>query len=103
MTEPRERFNVAQLMECAEASLRGQGLLGPLAHAWNRIQTVAPLVRETITQQQSAGHAAARPVWHAEALLEILKSAGFTDLTFRESHLGNCATIFGRKPLASIG
>lgn len=98
ITEPRACFDVARLMSAAEQALREKGLMKRLASDWNRIQTVAPLVREAVqekeTRQQKAG---TKQEWHAEAIFERLQREGFADLTFELSHLDNCATIAGIK------
>jgi ubiquinone/menaquinone biosynthesis C-methylase UbiE len=95
VTEPRACFNVNQLMAFAEESLQTQGLFEQLAADWTRIQTVAPLIRDRV---QDPGSPASRTGWHAEAILEHLRRKKFRNLTFQESHLGNCATISGIKP-----
>jgi ubiquinone/menaquinone biosynthesis C-methylase UbiE len=101
VTEPRACFDVARLMAAGEESLRARGLFGRLAADWQRIESVAPLVRDAVMGAQ--GQSAAAPsgrAWHAEAILETLGRDGFTGLTFRESHLGNCATITAVKPFS---
>jgi ubiquinone/menaquinone biosynthesis C-methylase UbiE len=99
VTEPRSCFDVDQLMAAAEESLRAKGLLESLAGDWQRIQTVAPLIRDAVLHSQTRAPASPlSQVWHAEAIMEILGHDGFFNLTFRESHLGNCATIQGEKP-----
>jgi hypothetical protein len=99
VTEPRACFDVDQLMAAAEESLRAKGLLESLAGDWQRIQTVAPLIRDAVLSSQTRAPASPlNQVWHAEAIMEILGHDGFFNLTFRESHLGNCATIQGEKP-----
>jgi ubiquinone/menaquinone biosynthesis C-methylase UbiE len=102
VTEPRACFNVDELMAAAEQSLRAKGLLERLAADWQRIQTVAPLIRDTVRDIQS--RPTVTPVeqgWHAEAVRDILTRQDFVNLTFRESHLGNCATILGQKSFES--
>lgn len=98
VTEPRACFDVAALMAAGEASLQERGVFGRLADDWRRIQTVAPLVRDAVKGSRRAAAVLPPGGWHAEAVLEILRRGGFTGLTFRESHLGNCATITGVKP-----
>jgi ubiquinone/menaquinone biosynthesis C-methylase UbiE len=102
-TEPRECFDVRPLMVVAEESLRDRGLLELLDNDWRRIESVAPLIRDSVTQTRSHGPTIRdRSPWHAEALIEWLRQSGFRDLTFRESHLGNCATITGQKPVTGL-
>jgi ubiquinone/menaquinone biosynthesis C-methylase UbiE len=98
ITEPRARFNVAELMTAAEQALRVNGLLDRLARDWKRIQTVAPLVRDAVQDTQSRKVGVNKQDWHAEAIFDYLKGNGFIGLTFEESHLGNCATVLGYKP-----
>lgn len=103
VTEPRARFNVAELMTAAESALRDKGLLDRLSGDWRRIQSVAPLVREAVQDTETRKVAAAlRQDWHAEAITENLQRDGFTNLTFQESHLGNCATITGLKATSNM-
>jgi ubiquinone/menaquinone biosynthesis C-methylase UbiE len=94
ITEPRECFNVGQLMAAAEESLAATGLLERLAADWKRIQSVSPLVRDAVLHTQN------RTRLHAEAIMERLTRDGFVGLRFQESHLGNCATIVGTKRLS---
>ncbi len=97
ITEPRRCFDVRQLMSAAEASLRASGLLDQLAGDWKRIKVVAPLVRDAIVCHAQNTPSSSGDGWHAESILDRLERDEFTDLTFRESHLGNCATITGTK------
>jgi ubiquinone/menaquinone biosynthesis C-methylase UbiE len=89
ITEPRECWNLTELMTAAQEALRSRGVLERLANDWKRIQAIAPLVSDAVQDKQSRKS--------AEAILDILRRNGFTGLTFRESHLGNCATITGSK------
>jgi len=99
VTDPKECFNVSELMEFAERHLRNRGLLGELEEDWTRIQTVAPLVDQKIQETQNVSSTESRQcLWDAEKIYEVLTKRGFTDLTFEDSHLGNCATIRGVKP-----
>jgi hypothetical protein len=81
------RFNVRELFVAAEEALRARGLFERLAPDWARIESVGPLIRDTIHSKR----------WYAEAILDCLQMQGFTSLTSRESHMGNCATIEGTK------
>jgi len=99
VTEPRACFDLDQLMTFAEESLRAKGPLPGLAADWQRIQTVAPLIRDTVRDSQSRTPAGSSGgSWHAEAILDIMRRDGFSSVTFRESHLGNCATITAKNP-----
>jgi ubiquinone/menaquinone biosynthesis C-methylase UbiE len=100
VTEPRACFNVDQLMAFAEDHLRRQGLDERLASDWKRIQSVAPLIHEVVVHAESGSMpTSGKEVWHAEAIFNWLRENAFEELTFRESHHGNCATIIGKKPL----
>lgn len=99
ITDPRACFNVDELMTVAEESLREKGLIEELARDWQQIETIAPLIRDTISEIQTPTSATElEHGWNAEAIFEILRRDRFGNLTFRESHLGNCATITGNKP-----
>ena len=99
ITDPRSCFDVKELMSAAEQSLRSRNLLSVLGDDWHRIQTVAPLIRDTIdTIQSPAAKKQSESRWNAEEILQMLRTAGFRELKFLESHVGNCATISGRKP-----
>jgi ubiquinone/menaquinone biosynthesis C-methylase UbiE len=98
ITEPRGCFDVSRLMAAAERALREKGLMERLASDWNRIQTVAPLVREAVREKESRKQKAhTKQDWHAEAIFERLQRERFVGLSFELSHLDNCATIAGIK------
>ena len=97
ITEPKACFNVTELMAFAERHLCESGLMENLEADWTRIQTVAPQINRKIKEVQSSTDFSPAP-WNAELLYKILTENGFTDLTFEDSHLGNCATIKGIKP-----
>lgn len=98
-TEPRACFQVEVLMQAAEESLRANGLMQHLEEDWKRIESVAPLIRDSVLQERVLDHAPLDAIpWNAEILLDRLGHRGFKDLSFQESHLGNCATVSGRKP-----
>jgi ubiquinone/menaquinone biosynthesis C-methylase UbiE len=100
VTEPRACFDMDALMKASQEWLRDHGLLEELGEDWQRIETIAPLIRDKIRDIQTHTSATAlQQGWHAEAILEILRRDGFASLTFRKSHLDNCATIMGEKPL----
>jgi ubiquinone/menaquinone biosynthesis C-methylase UbiE len=98
VTEPKRCFNVSELMDFAERHIRKRGLIDELQEDWNRIQSVAPHINQKIQEVQSNTAAEIpKTPWHAEALYEFLEVNGFRNLTFEDSHLGNCATITGTK------
>ena len=97
ITDPRERFNVDELMAAAKNDLVMKGVFNRLRPDWERIQTVAPLIAQTIHEVHQSSVVARRP-WHAEAIYKILHDRHFRDLRMEDSHLGNCATIWAIKP-----
>ena len=98
ITEPKRCFNVSMLMNYADQHLREKGLIEELQEDWNRIQSVAPHINQKIREVQSSIVAEIpKTPWHAEAVYEFLGVNGFRNLTFEDSHLGNCATITGIK------
>ena len=99
VTDPKAGFNVKQLMTFGENHLRESGLYEDLRDDWARIQSVAPALEACIQSNTSAGEEeSSRPRWSAETIHEILRGLGFAELTLEDSHLGNCATIAGKKP-----
>ena len=98
VTEPKNCFDVDKLMAKAEQLLREKGILDSLAEDWQRIQMVAPIINQTIQDIQSSQTSSeSRSSWHAEAILEYLRDRGFVNLSIKDSHYGNCATIIGSK------
>ena len=102
ITDPKACFDVRPLMAFAERHLREGGRFEELKDDWSRVASVAPSLESRIrSRSPGAQHPAAGEPWNAECILQSLRNSRFTDLTFRDSHLGNCATIIGRKPLGS--
>jgi ubiquinone/menaquinone biosynthesis C-methylase UbiE len=97
VTDPKACFDVRPLLELAERHLRDTGLLPELADDWSRVASVAPGLESRIRGDKDRSAGRAGP-WNAESILAILQDQGFAGLTFRDSHLGQCATIVGRKP-----
>ena len=81
----------------AKHDLVMKGVFNRLRPDWERIQTVAPLIAQTIHEIHQSSVVAKRP-WHAEAIYKILHDRNFRDLRMEDSHLGNCATIWAIKP-----
>lgn len=100
ITEPRACFNVEQLMSAGKDSLIADGRFGRLESDWSRIETIAPLIADRITQAQECNLSEFSDMpWSAENAHEVLKSEGYRDLAICDSHIGNCATISGTKPM----
>jgi ubiquinone/menaquinone biosynthesis C-methylase UbiE len=99
ITDPKACFNVKPLAAEAERQLRESGSFEQLKDDYARVSSVAPSLESRI-QAHSPGASAqtAGRSWSAEQILETLRHLGFTGLTFRDSHLGNCATIVWHSP-----
>jgi ubiquinone/menaquinone biosynthesis C-methylase UbiE len=99
ITDPKACFDVRPLMEFAERHLREGGRFEELRDDWSRVASVAPTLESRIRARSPEVQAsAAGDSWNAEWIFRSLRESGFTGLTFRDSHLGNCATIAGCKP-----
>ncbi len=99
VTEPSLNFNVEHLMKVAEDSLKEQGLLRSLFEDWKNIQSVAPIISNTIRKTQSHTNPRNRmQAFTAESIHENLIDEGYADVVFTPSHAGNCATVIGVKP-----
>ena len=99
VTDPKQQFDVDELMRAAEQALHDKGLLNQLGDAWRRIQTVAPIVNQVIQDhRREIRPAEHRLDWSAETIFGRLAEQDFSGLSFTDSHLGNCATITGTKP-----
>lgn len=99
ITEPKSCFNVQELMSFSQDFLVENGLIESLGEAWNRIQAVAPLIKQRIDGHADRSTEDAGERWSAEEAYRSLERLGFQGLTFQDSHLGNCATIVGVKPV----
>lgn len=87
LTEPKESFCLAPLLEQAEVELRRGGLMDELAIHWKRVSAVNRRIDP-----------AAKPKLPSTQIIAILENEGFTDITRLDSHLGNCENIQARKP-----
>jgi len=87
VTEPKECFNMSQLLENAEAELRQNGEFDELEADWRRVSAVNKRIDPAI-----------RFKLPAEQIATILKNRGFVDIVREDSHLGNCQTITAKKP-----
>ena len=86
VTEPKECFNMSQLLEHAEAELRQTGEFEELETDWRRVTAVNRRIDPAM-----------RPKLPAEQIATILKTRGFVDIVRTDSHLGNCQTISAKK------
>jgi len=90
ITEPKHCFNLKVLVDAGSRFLREQGLMETLEADWNRVHRANRLLDPATRSTHS-------PL-RAEIIHQQLASKGFRELTIRDSHLGHCATVQGRKP-----
>jgi ubiquinone/menaquinone biosynthesis C-methylase UbiE len=103
ITDPKACFDIRPLMAFAERHLREGGRFEELKDDWSRVASVAPSLESRIrSRSRGAQDPAVGEPWNAEWIFQSLRGLRFTDLTFQDSHLGNCATIVGRKPSGLI-
>jgi len=89
ITEPKRCFNLQALLEEGERCLQKQGLHESLGGDWERVTRANRVL-------DPSARTAGKRVW-AEDVHAFLRNVGFTDLETKDSHLGNCATVRGRK------
>jgi ubiquinone/menaquinone biosynthesis C-methylase UbiE len=99
VTEPKTCFDVQALMAYSQKFLVENGLVESLGEAWGRIQAIAPLINQRIDRHADGAMQGTRERWSAEEAHRSLERLRFQWLTFQDSHLGNCATIIGQKPV----
>ncbi len=87
VTEPKNTFSLSPLLEFAERHMRAEGLYEELEPHWDRVMN-ANLALDPVARKSAL---------RAELLFKTLREAGFQDLEMEDSHLGNCATVSGRK------
>jgi ubiquinone/menaquinone biosynthesis C-methylase UbiE len=87
VTELKQCFQLDPILEACERHLRAIGRYDELA---------ADLHRVVKSNRQLAPGSLSR--FRAESVLESLTARGFHDLSFVDSHFGQCATVTGRKP-----
>jgi ubiquinone/menaquinone biosynthesis C-methylase UbiE len=88
-TEPKQCFKLQVLLDFAENHLRGRGLWEKLHADWDRVSRVNKILDP-----------GPRAPLRAELIRDRLGQEGFVNLTLRDSHLGQCATVMGKKPTA---
>lgn len=92
VTEPRHCFKIEPLLDFISSYLKEQGLYEMLSADINRVfASNKKLNFNPATREKGS------PL-RAEVIGKILREKGFQMLTIRDSHFGNCATIFGIKP-----
>ena len=87
ITELKRCFLLHPILEACERELRSLGRLEELREDLERVvqsnHTLAP---------------GSRSPFRVEDALDRLVAEGFSELSFRDSHFGQCATITGTKP-----
>jgi ubiquinone/menaquinone biosynthesis C-methylase UbiE len=91
VTEPRQAFSMANLLAHIEVDLRDHPDFAGLEADWQRVRGV----NKFLDPQSRRGER----VW-AERAHELLKRAGFRDVTLTPSHYGECATVSAVKSIA---
>ena len=87
ITEPKSTFQLAPLLTFAERELEESGDLDELQEDWKRVSAVNRRIDP-----------AARPRLPIDQIVKVLTDRGFTDIRCEDSHLGNCQTVWARKP-----
>jgi len=87
VTELKQCFQLDRILEECERHLRAIGRYDELAGDLHRVVK---------SNRQLAPGSLSR--FQAESVFESLTARGFHDLSFVDSHFGQCATVTGRKP-----
>jgi ubiquinone/menaquinone biosynthesis C-methylase UbiE len=87
VTELKQCFQLERILEGCERHLRASGRYEELAEDLHRVVK---------SNRRLAPGSLSR--FRAESVLESLTARGFHDLSFVDSHFGQCATVTGRKP-----
>lgn len=90
VTEPKEQFDIKVILGRCELRLRRLGLLEMLRSDMDRVNTP--------NLQLDPSHRPSRSPLRAEGVAWTLRGAGFTHLSFRDSHFRQCATVVATKP-----
>ncbi len=88
ITEPKRRFRLEPLLDEAERFLREKDVYDKLKADWDRVNVA----------NKELDPAAREERLYAEEIEQYLREAGFKNLRVKDSHLGNCATVWGIKP-----
>jgi ubiquinone/menaquinone biosynthesis C-methylase UbiE len=87
LTEPKSTFQLAPLLAFAEGELETSGYLDELENDWKRVSAVNRRI------DPGAG-----PKLPVEQIVKTLRDRNFVDIRCEDSHLGNCQTVWARKP-----
>jgi ubiquinone/menaquinone biosynthesis C-methylase UbiE len=96
MTEPRRRFNLQELLDEGVARLREREDWNTLKDDWERVTHANIKLNPKGENEWPNREERGARLW-AEDIEEILRDHGFESIHIRESHLGNCATIQGKR------
>jgi demethylmenaquinone methyltransferase/2-methoxy-6-polyprenyl-1,4-benzoquinol methylase len=88
ITEPKRRFRLEPLLDEAERFLRHKGDYDKLKADWDRVNVANKELDPAMREERL----------HAEEIEQCLRDAGFENLRVKDSHLGNCATVWSTKP-----
>lgn len=92
VTDLKRSFRLDPILEECDRHLRAIGRYDELAEDLRRVvESNRQLAPGSLSQ------------FRAEDILESLNARGFHDLSFVESHFGQCATVTGRKPGGPLG
>ncbi len=91
ITEPKRSFNIQMILDRCVVRLRRIGKYGALAADMDRVAQA----NETLDPAQRASRSPMR----IEDVWKTLNERGFQDLSMRDSHYRQCATVVGTKPV----
>ncbi len=87
ITEPKRDFLLQHLIDFTDEFLKQQGIYEKYRNDWERVR------RANVELDPSERSVRLT----AEDIVEKLQAAGFEDIETKESHLGNCATVWATK------
>ena len=87
ITEPRRDFRLQSLIDFTDEFLREQGIYEEYGDDWERVRHANVVLDPSRRSVRLT----------AEDIVETLQAAGLGDIETKESHLGNCATIWATK------
>lgn len=90
VTEPKERFDIKIILARCELRLKRLGVLDALRADMDRVNTA--------NHRLDPSSRPSRSPLRAEAVAQMLEGAGFADVTLRDSHFRQCATVVATKP-----
>ncbi|NOT01176.1 MAG: methyltransferase domain-containing protein [Phycisphaerales bacterium] len=89
VTEPKSSFKLQPLLEAGERHLREKGKYDTLQADWERVMQ-ANRDLDPVSPRRS------KRLW-SEDVKRLLDHSGFEETRIEDSHLGNCASVSGRK------